>query len=55
MTRKDYVVIAKAIKESSECDNTEELLSVLLTELCRSFKNDNELFNETKFLKACGV
>lgn len=55
MSRKNYEAIAKAINEASECDNTEELLSVLSMELCRHFSDDNKAFNEDRFLKACGI
>jgi hemerythrin len=55
MSRKNFEAIANAISEASTCDNTEELLAVLSTELMRHFKEENALFNEAKFLKACGI
>ena len=54
MSRKNFEAIAKAINEASECDNTEELLSVLLMELSRHFLEENPQFDESRFHKACG-
>ena len=55
MSRKNFEAIASAIKESSECDNTGELLSVLSMELCRHFRDENPNFDDARFLKACGL
>jgi len=54
MSRKNFEAIAKAINEASECDNTEELLSVLLMELSRHFLEENPQFDDNRFAKACG-
>jgi len=54
MSRKNFEAIASAIHEASECDNTEELLTVLFLELSRHFRSENPLFDETRFAKACG-
>ena len=55
MSRKNFEAIASAIKESQECDNTGELLSVLSMELCRHFRDENPNFDDARFLKACGL
>ena len=54
MSRKNFEAIAKAINEASECNNTEELLSVLLMELSRHFLEENPQFDDNRFAKACG-
>lgn len=54
MSRKNFEAIAKAINEASECDNTEELLSVLFMELSRHFSDENPNFDSSRFAKACG-
>jgi len=54
MSRKNFEAIAKAISEASECDNMEELLSVLLNDLCRHFLTENPNFDRDRFLTACG-
>jgi hypothetical protein len=63
MTKKDYILIAKVLKEARklpimiyETDkpqvNHDDLLATLLvTEL----RKDNPKFNEEKFLTACGL
>jgi hypothetical protein len=54
MTRKDYELIASAVKEltadyyAKDKQNTAELFA-------RVFANTNPLFNAEKFIKACGV
>jgi hypothetical protein len=54
MSRKNFEAIAKAINEASECDNTEELLTVLFLELSRHFSDENPQFDSSRFAKACG-
>lgn len=69
MTRKDYILIAKAITDtqarirstvesamSSSYDEAEQLRGVKRTaaHLCDALTADNPRFNPTQFLKACG-
>ena len=56
MTRKDYIFIAKIIKESTTLDTYgDEIVHKgdLINDLCYMFKDDNNLFNKDRFLKAC--
>jgi hypothetical protein len=57
MTRKDYRLIAKAIKENSHNINDLHVKNVviidklnLIYDLCVIFKNDNNNFNTSKFI-----
>lgn len=55
MTRKDYVLIANAIKRTRELyPETEQAMGILAEELCDELHKDNPLFDETRFLNACG-
>lgn len=54
MTRKDYKLIAEAIKEAQKNDS-ESLLYALIQGLSWRLREDNPLFNESKFRTACGV
>lgn len=54
MSRKNFEAIAKAISDASECDNTEDLLTVLLNDLCRHFRTENPNFDRDRFFTACG-
>jgi hypothetical protein len=63
MTKKDYILIAKALKE---CQTIKVELnyphnfthainySKLMKVLCQMFENDNSRFDEDIFRKACG-
>lgn len=59
MTRKDYEMVAKAIKrqvdrgilDPNECD----ILEDLALELAGEFAADNPRFDTKRFLAACGV
>ena len=57
MTKKDYIKIAKIIKDSTCKDNTMLLPIInkvsLINRLSTMFKNDNNLFDKDKFLDAC--
>jgi hypothetical protein len=56
MTRKDYIKIAKIIK-----DNTSKKLEIcnalnkrgVISELCIVFKEDNNNFDNNRFINAC--
>ena len=54
MSRKDYVNIAKIIKDNTMQD-TQPILNKdsLIDDLCVEFKWDNVLFNSDKFVDAC--
>jgi len=51
MTKKDYIILAKAIKNCSDIDGnikTDELVM----KLCNVLQQDNFNFNSDKFIKA---
>ena len=57
MTRKDYIKIARIIKDNKLYTNnsTRKILKhdSLIDDLCCMFKLDNSLFNSDRFKKAC--
>lgn len=65
MTRKDYVLIAQAIKTAKgrvqnnsftpEMDKIDQLAGITYTEevVAKALQSDNPLFNEEKFHEAC--
>ena len=62
MTKKDYILIANAIGRTGMASNIgrrkrspEEVLSLLVTDLSASFKNDNPRFDGDRFRAACGL
>jgi hypothetical protein len=58
MTRKDYVILAKAIHTTfRQCQSEQELLMVtaVAKEIASALKADNQAFKYERFLKACGV
>jgi uncharacterized protein YpuA (DUF1002 family) len=62
MTRKDYEAIASDIKHAHERwidANEQELAKKVLRAFLDNFneylKDDNDRFNEDKFMKACGL
>jgi hypothetical protein len=56
MTKKDYVLIAKVLKDSSELERIEPVVFKLV---CKRFSkvlaNENPRFDRGRFLTACGV
>lgn len=57
MTKKHYIKIAKAIKEST-CKDDTMLLPIInkvsfINRLSTILKDDNDLFDKDKFLDAC--
>ena len=53
MTRKDYIKIARIIKDN-KLNNTQYLIKDnLINELCIIFKQDNRLFDMQRFIDAC--
>ena len=60
MTKKDYIKIAKIIKDNTLIkDNDKMLASVnktcLVWDLCVMFKEDNSNFSNERFIDACDV
>ena len=56
MTKKDYIKIAKIVKDNEYGRNKNNMLlhkSNLIDDLCMMFKIDNSLFNKDRFKKAC--
>jgi len=62
MTRKDYIQIAKAIKDSqgvkAEINPPSFTWDIdyhkFMLQICEYFERDNSLFDENRFRKACG-
>lgn len=57
MTRKDYELIADAIKQHSAAANPDAAAAVrrVAHELTEALSADNSRFDTSRFLKACGV
>ncbi len=61
MTRKDYILLAQAIKNSvHNCSNQDQELSeTQITEIVSTFcfmlRQDNSRFDDSKFTRACGI
>ena len=61
MTKKDYIQIARIIKDNTLLKDEDDrmLASVnktcLVWDLCVMFKADNSLFNNDRFIDACEV
>ena len=57
MTRKDYIKIARIIKDNKLYTNnsTRKILKHdnLINDLCIMFKEDNSLFDRQRFIDAC--
>ena len=53
MTRKDYVLIAEAIKVEAQWGDNATAKGIAEF-LCTVLKTDNSAFDKTKFLTACG-
>ncbi len=54
MTRKDYELIAGVIKNS--CDiKTNQTAQRIAQGFCTVLRADNNRFDDTRFLKACGM
>ena len=60
MTKKDYIALAKLIKENTSTIETSEFFfytiqkDSFLDDLCIYLQSDNPNFNESKFREACG-
>lgn len=57
MTRKDYVLLADALKVAVNALNPPECLGAFLAanEIAHVLANDNPRFDRRRFLKACGL
>tara|TARA_Y100000310_G_C20144389_1_gene561748 strand:+ start:251 stop:418 length:168 start_codon:yes stop_codon:yes gene_type:complete len=53
MTKKDYIMIAKAIRMFSSLDNDSINKKLFVNALCGVLKEDNKLFNPKIFINAC--
>ena len=56
MTRKDYILLAKAIKDATTLDEYgDEIVHKgdLIDDLCGELKQDNMEFNKDRFINAC--
>jgi len=60
MTKKDFIIVARAIKlqvdRQREDDNagSVEAINRVAWELCREFRGANTRFDDYKFMAACG-
>jgi len=52
MTRKHFILIAQIL---ADADLDPAARASVAQDFAHALKNDNERFNETTFLKACGV
>ena len=55
MTRKDYVLIAEAIKEAHRLTSEKAGAGVVAYMLANTLQADNPRFDRARFLDACGV
>ena len=61
MTRKDYIMLARVIKDNTIIDNTKMLPHnklnkiTLISDLMNEFSKDNSLFDGNRFVDACAV
>lgn len=57
MTKKDYELIAEAIKEFSDMADSGEITDrrTLAETFARKLKNTNLQFKRSKFIEACGL
>ena len=53
MTRKDYIKIARIIKDSKLNETKYLIKDSLINDLSVMFKQDNSLFDKQRFLDAC--
>ena len=59
LTRKYYRIIARVIKNSTS-ETSNKMLPIinktlLVSELCNEFQNDNSYFDKHKFINACDI
>ena len=61
MTRKDYELIAKALKRANENwegfneENPQVVITAISAYLAKELAQDNPRFDRSRFLTACGV
>ena len=54
-TKKDYIAIAQAIKESEQYEDKRSIRLSIATKLASHFEQDNKRFDTERFLDACNV
>jgi len=54
-TQRHYVAIAAILDSARSQHGGSVVLDEIVTELCSLFARDNERFNRTRFLAACGM
>ncbi len=57
MTKKDYILISKCIKNQVACSNIANIntLKYLAEDLAEELEKENILFSKERFLIACGI
>jgi hypothetical protein len=53
MTKKDYEIVAQAIKQTDIVGGDKHTLGVLISALCTAFIVDDPKFDSNAFFKAC--
>ena len=59
MTRKDYIKIAKIVKDNTRIEQSQAMIykvlnrSTFIDDLCIILKEDNSLFDKERFINAC--
>ena len=53
MTKKDYEMVAKAIRERTVYAGYYIMKDVLIAKMCFAFKDENDKFDSDKFWRAC--
>ena len=59
MTRKDYIQLAKIVKDNTRIEQSQAMIykvlnrSKFIDDLCNMLKLDNSLFNSDRFISAC--
>lgn len=55
MTKKDYELIAREIKDGEMLGNAFETKNTIALKLAKALQAENPRFDKEKFLKACGI
>jgi predicted secreted Zn-dependent protease len=55
MSRKDYGLIAEAIKARMDCTTQRAIVRDIANSIADKLQADNPNFDRAKFLKACGL
>lgn len=54
MSKKDYIKLAEVLKNNKPTRGDISAWEKLITDMIRMLRQDNPLFNATKFAQACG-